>query len=96
MNAKEITPVEVKGISYTWDNSICIDLIGGVKIMKFSPVDVLDMFHALLQAIGADIAASDDLFYAVDTAIGEAGEEEKQELNAAIKMLSQKLDQKGA
>lgn len=91
MNAKEITPVEVKGISYTWDNSICIDLIGGAKVMKFAPSDVLDMFHALLQAIGADIVASDDLFYAVDTALGDAGEEEKQELNAAVKSLTQTL-----
>lgn len=64
MTPKKIIPVEVKGISYMLDNSICIDLIGGDEILKFNPSDVLDMFHGLLQAIGAK--KYDELFCAID------------------------------
>lgn len=64
MTPKKITPVEVKGISYMLDNSICIDLIGGDEVLKFSPSDVLDMFHGLLQAIG--VKNDDNLYFAID------------------------------
>lgn len=76
MKTNETTPADVHEIRYTLDNEICVQLASG-ETLKFQPMDVLDMFHALLQAIG--VRSDDNLYFAVaDVLLAPAGQDEEE------------------
>lgn len=85
---KPVIPVEIKGISYMPDNRINIDIIGGTQVFQISPNDALDIFHTLLQAIGANPTLADNLFYAIDDVLEIPCQEAQDDVDAAITAFS--------